>query len=963
MSDTSVSQLATFNENLTAFGKNVYAYNEGNNSFISKGAYKQSAVSVLPAVRNNLNQTQCDSASSPNGLTCIAYTEVNGGSTSYKYCVIDTITGQNVLAPTTILPTAGAVTGFPRVFVLQNVFVIVFSVTISAANRLQFFGINYNSLSVIATKNLSSTYTASPGGAFDGVVCNGNLYLAWNSSSSAGILVAYISPSLAVSFFANRDTLHQATLVSVCTDNSIIYVSYYNSTGGNGYVFGINQLLNSVFSAQLWIAGGNIANLTSAAQSGVATLYYENTNAYSYDAGIPTNYVSKITCSNVGGIGTATVLKRSVGLASKPFIIDGTIYVTTTYSSTLQPTYFILDNSANVITAFAYQNGGGYLTTGLPSVTVTNNVGQFCYLFKDLITTVNKGTNVTAGSQVSQIYSQTGINLMSVKIGNQTIYNAEIGKNLNLSGGFLWGYDGNACVENNFFLYPDNVECSWSTTGGSIQAQPGTSGINTNAYYYQVTYEWTDNQGNAFRSAPSVPVSVTTTGSGTTGSITVNVPTLRLTYKTANPVKIVIYRWSVAQQSYYQVTSITSPVLNNTTVDSISYVDTLADSSILGNNLLYTTGGVIENTFAPSSNAITLFDNRLWLVDGEDPNLLWFSKTVVLGAPVEMSDLLTLYISPTQAAQGSTGPILAIAPMDDKLIIFKKDAIYYIGGTGPDNTGANSQYTQPIFIASTVGSALQNSIALIPQGLVFQSDKGIWLLGRDLSTNYIGAPVENYTQTALVETTIVVPGTNQVRFTMNSGVTLMYDYYFQQWGTFTGIPGISSIVYQGLHTFLNPYSQIQQETPNKYLDITNPVLMQFSSSWIALAGIEGYQRAYFLFILGEYLSPHKVILDVAYDFNPTNTQQVIITPDNYSAPFGSDVVYGASPVYGGSSQVEQWRMILQNQRCQSIQVTMKEIFDYSSGLSPGAGLTLSGMSLIVGAKKGYVPLSKFKTVG
>ena len=33
-----------------------------------------------------------------------------------------------------------------------------------------------------------------------------------------------------------------------------------------------------------------------------------------------------------------------------------------------------------------------------------------------------------------------------------------------------------------------------------------------NAYFYQVTYEWSDSQGNLFRSAPSIPISVTTTG-------------------------------------------------------------------------------------------------------------------------------------------------------------------------------------------------------------------------------------------------------------------------------------------------------------------------------------------------------------------------------------------------------------------------------------------------------------------
>ena len=74
--------------------------------------------------------------------------------------------------------------------------------------------------------------------------------------------------------------------------------------------------------------------------------------------------------------------------------------------------------------------------------------------------------------------------------------------------------------------------------------------------------------------------------------------------------------------------------------------------------------------------------------------------------------------------------------MDDKLIIFKKDAIYYITGTGPDNTGANGTFSDATFITSTVGCANPSSIVLMPNGIMFQSDKGIWLLDRQLGTTY-----------------------------------------------------------------------------------------------------------------------------------------------------------------------------------------------------------------------------------
>jgi hypothetical protein len=512
-------------------------------------------------------------------------------------------------------------------------------------------------------------------------------------------------------------------------------------------------------------------------------------------------------------------------------------------------------------------------------------------------------------------------------------------------------YDGYAAVEQGFHLWPDYVEATTATTGGFLTGQE---------YFYQVTYEWADNQGNVYRSAPSIPISVTTTGA--TSANTIYVPTLRLTYKLSNPVKISIYRWSQAQQIFYQVTSIYAPLLNDPTVDFVTFVDTLADSSILGNNILYTTGGVLENIAAPASNVITLFNNRLWLVDAEDPNTLWYSKQVIEATPVDMSDLLTLYVAPTTSAQGSTGPTLAAAPLDDKLCLFKENAIYYINGIGPDNTGANSQYSDAIFITSTVGCSNQHSIVFMPQGLMFQSDKGIWLLGRDLNTSYIGAPVEKFTTGATVLSALNIPGTNQVRFTLDSGVTLMYDYYYGQWGTFTNIPAISSTLYQDLHTYITQYGTVFQETPEKYVDGSNPVLMQFTTSWLNLAGLQGFERAYFFYLLGTYMSPHKLQVQVAYDYQPTPSQSMIIKPDNGVSPWGGEQLWGSGQAWGGPGNIEQWRIFFTQGKCQSFQISIQELFDTSLTVLPGAGFTLSGLDVVIGQKSGYPRLKAARQI-
>lgn len=950
--DNSNTAITTFNGNLTAIGSSLFAYSDSTNQWYDKGAIQPVQLNVLPLIRSNTNQIQSDIAISPSGLVCTVYTDNLGSTTDYKYAIADSTTGQNIIEPT-LIPSGGTVLGSPRVFTLNRHFIIVYGADYSGVNHLQYIAITIvNPTQVTTPVDISTQYTPNSRGNFDGVIANDSLYLAWNGNDVGGA-IRFSGINAALTQYGTKSIAgHNASTLSLTVDTSpstaVLYASFIDSSN-NGYTCAVSTVSNfsTVLAPVQLYASVPSVNIASCAQNGINTIFYEVTNSYSYDTSIPTNYVEKITCTQAGVLSSPVIIDRSVGLASKAFAINSVIYILTTYQSDFQPSYFLIDLNGNVISTLAYSNGGGYITLGLPSVYVNGTSATTSYGFKDLIEAVNKTQGV---ANAAGVYAQVGINDATFNITSNNIITAEIGNNLLISGGFLWAYDGYVSTEQQFFLYPDNVEVTTATTGGDLIAQ---------TYFYQAIYEWSDNQGNIIRSAPSVPVSIVTTGS--TSANTVYVPTLRLTYKTANPVKIVIYRWSTAQQDYYQITSITSPLLNDKTVDFVTFVDTQSDADILGNSLIYTTGGVVEDVGAPAVATMTLFQDRLWTLDAEDRNLLYFSKQVIEGTPVEMSDLFTFYVAPTTSAQGSTGPITALSAMDDKLLIFKENAIYYVNGQGPDNTGANNQFSDPVFITATVGCINQQSIVFTPNGLMFQSDKGIWLLGRDLSTNYIGAPVEQFNGDT-INSAVNVPGTNQVLFTLNSGTTLMYDYYYGQWGTFTNVPAISSTLYQGLHTYINSVGQVYQQSPGTYLDGSNPVLMSFTTSWLNLAGLQGYQRAYFFYILGQYLSPHKLSVSIAYDYNPTFVQNDLIMPDNYAGAYGSAPLYG-NGVYGGASNVEPWRVFLQRGKCESFQITITEVFDPQFGTVPGAGLTISGLDVIVGVKGNYPRRSAARSVG
>jgi hypothetical protein len=516
---------------------------------------------------------------------------------------------------------------------------------------------------------------------------------------------------------------------------------------------------------------------------------------------------------------------------------------------------------------------------------------------------------------------------------------------------------------------PGGSAINTTTMGSGVSTIIGVGNVTTaNApYFYQAIYSYTDAQGNEIKSgtSPSFPIGgFTPTKNNCTVSIFV--PKIWITDKTQNNLpKIVPYRWSTNEQIFHDVIADTSydPLINDLTV-STSYVfsvDKASNTSILGNPTIYTTGGVLDNCSPPAASAIALYKNRLWLVDAEDKNLLWFSKPVLEGVPVEFSQTQTIYVSPSLVVNDSGATITALAAMDDKLVIFKKESIYYLTGIGPDITGANNDFNDPTFITSTIGCINTKSIVLMPNGLMFESDKGRWLLARDLSTTYIGAPVEAFNSFKTLSA-LTIPGTNQVRFTLDNGITLMYDYYFGQWGTFTGINNIGATIYNGKHTIINKNGDVYQESSSSYQDGNKPVNMKIKTSWINLAGLQGLERAYYAYLISNYASPHKLLIDIAFDYNNGSQQSVTITPTNYTNPYGNDALYGSTNPYGGPGTLEQFRIFLSKQKCQSFQMIIQEQFDGSLNTIPGAGFTLSGLNLTVGVKLGHPKLPASQSV-
>ena len=788
----------------------------------------------------------------------------------------------------------------------------------------------------------------------------GNMYIAWFTTGPA-ISIAALSTSfvLGTPITKSESATHG---LSWFGDGSNIWVVYSNGTSTKAFI--VNNAVTTTTLAPTTVSASgatanNVTGVWSYTQS-KAFIFYDNvTLAGGAPSGAPaaTAAIFYNTLTVGGTAGTTTTFIRGLTLNSKAFVINSIPHVLGNYTiDQVQATNFLLnlynvtptmgsssnnDVTANIAGKISADEGPplpqpGGVNGGSGSLPGVHQSSSGVWEMASLQNN-NFGT--------SAIFFVTPVAVMDVKF-NFNLTNPDVqvlGNNAIIAGAQVSMYDGAIQVEQNFHIYPRKIDQSGgeNTSGGSM----GLASSNS-LYSYIFVYEWIDNQGQVHRSFPSQVMTPLAGGqtytfaSGTTtGVVTLTIPTLQVTNKPGTQVVINVYRTVANGSVYFLVSPTFGTVINDPQANTItSYTDGASDASIIGNIQLYTTGA-LGYYAPPATSALTNFKNRAIQVGSEDPYQVGYSNAVLQNFPVQFVPEFLQNI-------GSVGgPLITVSQMDDKLILFKSGkqpgpAIYYMQGQGPAASGANNDFQDPLPIAVDAGCVDRPSVVLTPVGLMFKSDKGVYLISRGLEAVYIGAPVESYNQYSVLSAQLI-PNATQVRFWLSNGTLLMYDYFFKKWATWTPPAGISDCIFQGQHTYVSATGQVYQETPGIYVDGTStPILMSFTTAWIKLAGLVGYQRAYFFFLLAQYFSSHQLSISLYTDFSTTPDTTVSITPNS-------------------QDQLENWRVFFAKQRCQSFQIQLTEVY---TGVL-GQGFNMSGLNLIVGAKNKFRSISAAQSVG
>jgi hypothetical protein len=207
----------------------------------------------------------------------------------------------------------------------------------------------------------------------------------------------------------------------------------------------------------------------------------------------------------------------------------------------------------------------------------------------------------------------------------------------------------------------------------------------TKVYQYAAVYVWTSPSGELVRSSPSI-IKTTTASSGT-GSYSVRIAhppyfskrtgvSIEV-YRTKGNGSVLYHLHTINQYSNgtdFRDTQSTFPIWTSSIKDGV-------EDSLLNGKILYTTGSVLPEMQFPSIYRITNHNSRVFAVPSSAKNTILYSKEKVADVALSTHPALSIVI------ESRGGDIIELASLDDKLIVFKKDYIYYVLGDGASNTG------------------------------------------------------------------------------------------------------------------------------------------------------------------------------------------------------------------------------------------------------------------------------------
>ncbi len=904
--------LATHNNQLLAInGGDVYSVVKANSTANQvTGRHSFIGISKSEVQRNLGMQDSCDVAvgstdgSTAKQLTCYVWREKTGGAvvTGVNVALFDETTGA-VLIPSTQMHTNAGVF-CPRVVFAPNVmgaggtfyiFYIrgtslycrtiltssptVLNAEVALITSANLANLNFDATAYGTVASLNTTATVTYGWA-DGVTSVRCIKV----THAAGVPSISGAPINLVT----EITLPIANLVGLA-------IVPFSSTVCGVWAYGFTTTPYVILNAALAVTASGTVPITPAVNNpchvcgcvrvdGKVQMFFDQRSSWGTNASLPIitavftsagavfagpGYV--VYSSDFAGGATDPAGPRGPYIAGKPIPSGGfgaalPVEVLENYqglaatkaNNNQQSTFFMLDvqsidpalaTTTGVMVAHALYGAVGVATINNSAPTVctpctTPSLGTGGYIYA---TTERTLLSFVGGFNISP----TGVVRLTLTPNTtEAPIKAQLGESTYLSGGNLSNFDGLRISEHPFPLFPEGINVEVVAGGGAMTA---------GAHQVVVIAEYVDGSGQRHQSAPSLPVTATVAAND---RLRVRVPTLHLT-QLGTAVKLVAYITQAAGLAFNRVATTAAGAAgtdNDPTVASVTLplIDQ-ADTVYAGNELLYNqpnfANTTLPNLAPPPCDALWMHAGRLFLNQADQPGTLGYSQPFANNVGLQFNPALAL-----TWPVGEGGVFRAGAELDEKTIVFCSRKLYVSYGSGPNAAGNFSNYSELQKIPSDVGCSAPRSILEMPQGIIFKSEKGFYLLGRDLSVRYIGGGVAAF-DSYNITSAVLLEDRQECRFGTDSTThpQLIYSYLGEgQWSTtsYQATYVTTDAMWwpvQGQYVAIDLTRGLQTDHANKYDNFAGGVQ---AISWVArtsflhLAALGGFQRCRWVFLTG-----------------------------------------------------------------------------------------------------------------
>lgn len=584
-----------------------------------------------------------------------------------------------------------------------------------------------------------------------------------------------------------------------------------------------------------------------------------------------------------GTIGTSAQFIRQLGVASRAFSYNGSVYLWmafagistvatlgpfTTPALALQNTYFLYrDDSFLCAKSMTGRAGGFSATRGhLPGVALTSGTTVFTW----------------CGTERRRIELGTGDVSFAARVPSDMVFTfdtnkarrtARLGRTLYISGGEILQYDGVRLTEVGFHIYP------WLF--GIIDAGGGS--VATGTYSYKQTFRCPNAQGETDRSTTATIASITNSSSSL--SVLTSTP-LTVTHKTSVVPAAEFWRTLVAPNAdspFFLVSSndpaaLTNPnryVPNSTTVTTLpTFNDFLADANVSIREANPENGATLENICPPPAKIIIATDTRLFLAGvAGDPDRVWYSRLRGNNEVASFNDVLVFDVPRV----GDDEITCVWFDANGVFYAARRTAIFAFSGQGKDNDDQGQNFTLSRIVSEDVGVLNHESVALTPKGVILKSAKGWQLLHGNGDLEFIGAGVSDFDAEEVLSVD-VVETQHHVRI-LTAARMIVWDYLINQWEQWTIADGLHSCVVGGAQVYLTATGTRTQQTD--YTGLTYG--LDVETAFIKLADLQGAARCRKLQPLGEVRSACLVRMRVGYNYKPGYVDDVVCDVSGFAA--------------------------------------------------------------------------------